>query len=126
MERRRRWRSAPPVRTALVTRCIERASVLLDAFLRILEVRHRPFHLERPADPVGAVSTGRITKLFVGQMYGFIRVRAGRDVFFHRADLQDVTTFNTLNVGDLVTFSLIDDPVSGARAVRVTRTSRTS
>jgi cold shock CspA family protein len=57
-------------------------------------------------------------------MYGFIRVRNGREVFFHRSDLQDVATFNTLQVGDLVTFSLIDDPVSGARAVRVTRTSR--
>jgi hypothetical protein len=29
-----------------------------------------------------------------------------------------------LQVGDHVTFGLIDDPVSGARAVRVIRTSR--
>jgi len=94
-------------------------------FLRISELRHRPHQLERPHDTGGTLSTGRIAKLFVGQMYGFIRIRGGRDVFFHRADLQDVTTFNTLQVGDPVTFSLIDDPVSGARAVRVARTSRT-
>jgi cold shock CspA family protein len=84
----------------------------------------RPLNPGRPHDPVGAVATGRITRLLVGQMHGYIRVRTGRDVFFHRADLQDITTFNTLQVGDLVTFSLIDDPVSGARAVRVTRTAR--
>jgi cold shock CspA family protein len=66
------------------------------------------------------VATGRITRLFVGQVYGYIRVRNGREVFFHRADLRDVATFNKLRVGDVVTFSLIDDPVSGARAVGVT------
>ena len=69
------------------------------------------------------MATGRIARLFVGQMYGFIRGRNGREVFFHRSDLQDVATFNTLQVGDPVSFLLIDDPVSGARAVRVTRSS---
>ena len=93
-------------------------------FLRIPEVRHRPANPGRPNGPVGAAATGRIARLFIGQMYGFIRIRSGHDVFFHRSDLQDVATFNTLQAGDLVTFSLIDDPVSGARAVRVTRTVR--
>jgi len=88
-------------------------------------MRHRSHHQPAPLDgPVGAAAAGRITRIFIGQMYGFIRVRTGREVFFHRADLQDVTTFNSLQVGDHVTFGLIDDPVSGARAVRVIRTSR--
>lgn len=86
-----------------------------------------PYTPPRPGRPdglAGPVATGRITRLFVGQVYGYIRVRNnGREVFFHRADLQDVASFNRLRVGDLVTFSLIDDPVSGARAVRVTPTT---
>jgi cold shock CspA family protein len=87
-------------------------------------VPRRPQNPERPHEPVGPAATGRITRLFVGQLYGFIRVRNGREVFFHRSDLQDVTVFNSLQVGDVVAFRLIDDPVSGARAVGVNRTSR--
>ena len=83
----------------------------------------RPPRPTQPNEPVGVAATGRITRLFVGQLYGFIRVRNGREVFFHRSDLKDVSTFNTLQVGDVVTFELIDDRVSGARAVRVARSS---
>jgi cold shock CspA family protein len=97
----------------------------LDVFLRSCDVPRRPQRPAQPDDPVGIAATGRITKLFVGQLYGFIRVRNGREVFFHRSDLQDVTAFNTLQVGDVVTFGLIDDRVSGARAVRVARSSGT-
>jgi len=45
-------------------------------------------------------------------------------VFFHRADLDEDTPFNSLQTGDLVTFELIVDSISGPRAVRVTRRSR--
>ena len=42
-------------------------------------------------------------------------------MFFHRADLKDPATFNLLQVGDPVAFELIDDRISGARAIRVVR-----
>ena len=74
----------------------------------------------QPKEPAGTSASGKITRLFVGQAYGYIRLRNGLQVFFHRADLKDVTTFNRLQVGDLVVFDLIDDAVSGARAIRVT------
>lgn len=45
-------------------------------------------------------------------------------MFFHRADLEEDTPFNSLQSGDLVTFELIVDNISGPRAVRVTRRSR--
>jgi cold shock CspA family protein len=60
-------------------------------------------------------------RLMVGQGHGFIRGPRGLEVFFHRADLAEGTPFNTLAVGDAVSFDLIDDAVSGARAIRVTR-----
>jgi len=75
--------------------------------------------LDRPNAPASTPSTGRIARLLVGQAYGFIRVRNGRAIFFHRADLRDASTFNTLQVGDLVAFELVDDQLSGARAIRV-------
>jgi cold shock CspA family protein len=91
----------------------------------MLTVPRRSGKIDRPTDPVGKAGTGRITRLLVGQAYGFIRLRNGREVFFHRADLRDASTFNSLKVGDPVTFELIDDAVSGARAIRVRRTQRT-
>jgi len=75
-------------------------------------------------EPVGIRASGRIVRLLVGQSYGFIRGRLGREIFFHRADVREDTTFNGLEVGDTVTFELIDDAVSGARATRVTRRRR--
>lgn len=77
-----------------------------------------------PKTPEGVASTGRITQLRVGQCDGFIRLANGRDVYFHRADLRDDTPFNTLNVGDVLRFDLIEDTVSGARGLRVTRRTR--
>jgi cold shock CspA family protein len=81
----------------------------------------RSAKLGRPNDPAGSPAAGRIARLLVGQSYGFIRARNARDVFFHRSDLRDGTSFNTLQVGDPVIFDLIEDGVSGARAVRVAR-----
>ena len=59
--------------------------------------------------------------MLIGQSYGFIRLRDRREVFFHRADVEEGTPFNSLQVGDRVAFELITDAVSGLRAVRVTR-----
>jgi len=73
----------------------------------------------RPAERRGAVATGRIVKLMVGQSHGFIRLADGRDIYFHRSDLEEGTSFNDFTVGDVVSFELLDDAVSGARALRV-------
>jgi cold shock CspA family protein len=77
-----------------------------------------------PRHSEGAHTTGTIIRMSVGQAYGFIRLRDRREVFFHRADLQEGTPFNSLQVGELVAFELIVDAVSGPRAVRVRRHAR--
>ena len=66
-------------------------------------------------------ATGKIAKLLFGQAYGFIKMRDNREVYFHRADVQEGTSFNDLEVGETVKFELLDDAVSGARALRVRR-----
>ena len=78
----------------------------------------------RPLDRRGIVSNGRIVKLFVGQGHGFIRSADGREVFFHRADVGEGASINEFAVGDRVTFELLEDAVSGARALRVRRSRR--
>jgi cold shock CspA family protein len=42
-------------------------------------------------------------------------------VFFHRSDVREGVSFNEFTVGDAVTFELLDDRISGARAVQVDR-----
>jgi cold shock CspA family protein len=59
--------------------------------------------------------------LFVGQGHGFIRLTDDRQVFFHRSDVREGTSFNEFAVGDAVTFELFEDRVSGPRALRVER-----
>ena len=75
----------------------------------------------QPAERRGIIAHGRIAKLFVGQGHGFIRLGADRDVFFHRADLREGTSINDFAIGDRVTFELLEDQVSGARALQVRR-----
>jgi cold shock CspA family protein len=78
-----------------------------------------PGRTPRPAERRGAASTGRIVKLLIGQGHGFIRIAGGREVFFHRTDLEDGVSFNDFAVGDPVAFELLEDAVSGARALKV-------
>jgi len=66
-------------------------------------------------------SSGRIVTLFVGRCHGFIRLANGREVFFHRSDVRDGMSFNAFAVGDRVTFELLEDLVSGPRALHVER-----
>ena len=73
----------------------------------------------RPAERRGIPSSGRVATLFIGQGHGFIRAN-GRDVFFHRSDVREGTSFNDFAIGDAVTFELIEDEVSGPRALSVT------
>ena len=77
----------------------------------------------RPPDRRGIASNGRIAKLFTGQGHGFIRMANGREVFFHRADIREGNSINDFAVGDVVIFELLDDHVSGARALDVSRRS---
>jgi cold shock CspA family protein len=79
----------------------------------------RPGKPSRPSDPRGKPETGRIAKMVIGQGHGYIRLRDDREVFFHRGDLRAGTPFNDLQVGDTVTFELLEDSVSGARALGV-------
>jgi len=78
----------------------------------------------RPFEHRGVAANGRIVKLFVGQGHGFIRLSDDREVFFHRADVREGTSINDFAVGDHVTFELLEDAVSGARALRVKRRHR--
>jgi len=77
-----------------------------------------------PPERHGKHATGRIAKLLIGQGHGFIRLANERDVFFHRADVEEGTAFNDLRIGDMVTFELFEDTVSGARALHVGRPRR--
>jgi len=74
-----------------------------------------------PAERRGTPSSGRIVALFVGQGHGFIRLTNDREVFFHRSDVREGTSFNDLSVGDDVLFELLEDQVSGPRGLRVER-----
>jgi cold shock CspA family protein len=78
----------------------------------------------QPPERRGVSTTGRIVKLLVGQGHGFIRLMDDRQVFFHRTDVREGESFNDLAVNVLVTFELLEDAVSGARALQVTRRSR--
>ena len=84
----------------------------------------RPATPSRPDDARGKPGTGRIVNILTGQGHGFIRVSDAREVYFHRADLEEGTAFNDLRVGDAVKFELLEDAVSGARALRVARQKR--
>lgn len=74
-----------------------------------------------PSVPADTRTSGTIVRAAVGHGYGFIRVKDRREVFFHRADLGEDTSFNSLQSGELVTFELIVDVISGPRTVSVTR-----
>jgi len=75
----------------------------------------------RPAEQRGAPRSGRIITLLLGQGHGFIRLTDGRKVFFHRSDLPDGASFSDFAVGDAVVFELLEDPISGPRALHVKR-----
>ena len=75
----------------------------------------------RPADRRGTPSSGRIVTLMLGQGHGFIQLRNARKVLFHRSDLCEGTSFQDLAVGNRVTFELLEDAISGPRALRVER-----
>ena len=75
----------------------------------------------RPVERRGTPSSGRIVTLMLGQGHGFIRLTSARKVFFHRSDLCEGTSFHDLAIGNRVTFDLLEDAISGPRALRVAR-----
>jgi cold shock CspA family protein len=66
---------------------------------------------------------GQIKSFVRGQGTGYIRDHLGRDVFFHKGDVVD-KGYNDLEVGSEVSFDVIEDPISGARAQRIKATRR--
>jgi cold shock CspA family protein len=73
-------------------------------------------------DITGPRSRGRISRISHGMGHGYIRVNGDRLVFFHRSDTEE-GLFNKLLVDDEVRFELIEDRLSGARAMRVRKTA---
>jgi cold shock CspA family protein len=78
----------------------------------------RPGKPNQPQPPTGRPTSGRVIRIHAGQSHGFIRDADSREVFFHRSDTT-FGTFNKLTVGDKVAFDLIEDRVSGPRAIAV-------
>ena len=73
----------------------------------------------RPPEPRGPSRSGRVVTLALGQGHGFIRLADRRSVFFHRSDLREGTRFSDLAIGAILTFELLEDPISGPRALRI-------
>ena len=68
---------------------------------------------------------GRIERILYGQSHGFIRAEDNRRLFFHRSDVR-FALFNALVVRDRVAFEVIEDKLTGPRAVRVKRAAKKS
>jgi cold shock CspA family protein len=81
--------------------------------------RKRAQRVTPPAERRGVPASGRIVALTIGQGTGFIQTGEYGRVFFHRSDLEEGTSINDFETGAVVDFDLVEDPVSGARAVRV-------
>ena len=71
-----------------------------------------------PNEPRGRASTGMVATITRGRGDGYIREHRGDLLYFNRRDVID-GGFNDLNIGDRVTFEIIEDTVSGYRAARV-------
>jgi len=91
--------------------------------VRAAAAPHRAGSLNRPEPPRGHLASGRISTIARGQGHGFIRLADGRRIFFHRNDSQG-GVFNELAEGDAVSFRILEDVVSGPRALTVRRQAR--
>jgi cold shock CspA family protein len=61
---------------------------------------------------------GHVKSVQRGQGTGYIRDEAGREFFFHKGDVVN-KRFNDLEVGATVRFDVIEDAISGARAIQI-------
>ena len=73
-----------------------------------------------PNEPRGRASTGAIATIAYGRADGYIRAHRGDLQYFNGRDVID-GGFKDLNIGDRVTFEIIEDKVSGHRALQVAR-----
>ena len=64
------------------------------------------------------VATGTIKKVVADRGFGFITAEDGKDYFFHRDSIQSPLSFDRLNGGERVEFSIEASP-KGPRAVQV-------
>ena len=85
------------------------------------KVMARSTQRPHPLEVTRVPDTGQIVRLCTGQCYGTIRTADGREVWFHRSDMSNRASFNDFVVGDSVTFELLHDRISGARALSVRR-----
>jgi len=72
----------------------------------------------RQVDVHGRPTTGRIVRIVRGQGHGFVKDEDSRKVFFTRGDVQ-AGTFRDLEPGDWVAFEVVEDAVSGPRALHL-------
>lgn len=69
----------------------------------------------------GIEATGTVTAVIRNRGYGFIRSSAHpTDIFFHRDAIEDLRTWETLDPGAEVSFTLVETD-KGTRAVKVQR-----
>jgi len=61
---------------------------------------------------------GTIRRLITDQVFGFIRTAEGKDLFFHRSELQGVD-YSSLREGQQVEFEVGQDRNGRPQAVRV-------
>ena len=61
---------------------------------------------------------GTIRRLIADRGFGFIRTAEGKDLFFHRSELEGVD-FNSLREGQQVEFQVRQDPSGRPHAMRV-------
>jgi len=61
---------------------------------------------------------GHVKSVQRGSGTGYIRDQTGREFFFHKGDVVN-KRFNDLEVGALVRFDVIEDAISGARAIQI-------
>ena len=62
--------------------------------------------------------TGTIRRLVIDRGFGFIRTAEGKDLFFHRNQLEGVD-FNSVGEGQQVEFEVRQDPGGRPHAMRV-------
>jgi CspA family cold shock protein len=65
------------------------------------------------------MSEGKIKRIMRDRGFGFIAATDGREVFFHRSELQDIE-FEDLGEGDSLEFDIIQGK-KGPQAVKVKR-----
>ena len=67
------------------------------------------------------MATGTIKRIITDRGFGFIRAEDGREIFFHRSELQNVD-FDELREGDHLEFNIIKGD-KGPQAISIKKAS---